>query len=461
MFYRMDSLADRAIRYLQQHGTTEPARLAAHVFGGEAFAYLLPEIAPDRLQFDGFRWNLKPAGKSLAFLQLLTSGPNPARHRIVEVAAVHDGREFHAFVDAGRPVPAGLRRLGVPEFPEGLPMDQARRDIRQFLADSTLVCFDAKPPFLDQLLGPAWPAIDLLRLVFSLTYFAGRPDPARLAQQFDLKPPPNRGPRAMADFAQRLFQRISAGHGVDELLRLGAVRPPEVERTDIPANQPGVYVMASEDGRPLYVGKSKDLKRRVNSYLGQPIAESRGLYHLLEMTDRIELIPVNDEVEALLLESELIQRWLPPFNVQRGRHYGCAFLRLSVGEAFPRLTVARGPEPDGAIYVGPFRHPTAAARMHGLLSELLRLRTCARHLPPRRKPKPACRLAVAGRCLAPCVPGPPAQPYSSEVALARQLLSADLEGFRRELLRLLRQRPPAPERVHLVKRRLRALAPGP
>src|SRR5207248_1612322 len=155
-------------------------------------------------------------------------------------------------------------------------------------------------------------------------------------------------------------------------------------------SEPGVYVMSGSAGEALYVGKSVDLKRRVSSYLRTPIALSRNMHDLMRLTERIEVVPVDSEVEALLLEEQLIGEWLPPFNVQRRRRQPALYLRLSRQEPFPRITHVAEPVADGATYFGPFRHATAAARMRSLLAAVLRLRTCTRRLPPARKGRPPC-----------------------------------------------------------------------
>ncbi|MBV8087696.1 MAG: hypothetical protein JO247_23050 [Chloroflexi bacterium] len=218
--------------------------------------------------------------------------------------------------------------------------------------------------------------------------------------------------------------------------------------------------MSSWEGEPLYVGKSVDVARRASSYLRTPIDASRGLHHLMQLTARIDVIPVDSELEALVLESQLIEDWLPAFNIVRKQRRRARYLRLSCSEAFPRLTLAIDPAEDGATYFGPFRHATAAARLREVLTDVLRLRTCTRRLPPARKPTPACGKAVSGACLAPCVVGPPPAPYSHEVALARRLLSGTAEEFRTLLRQVLRDRPPNVAAASRLRRRLEALKAG-
>ena len=452
-----EALTNRALRHVQDHGPSTPAELSRAVFGGSGFVGLLPQIAGSRLRFDGERWYLPQPGQEIAFLQLLTSGPNPKRHRLVEVAAARGDIRFHAVI-SGPPLPASLRKLGLPaELEDARPVDQVQADLRQLLAGCTVVGFALPSAFLDRLLGPAWPAVDVLGALLALTTFGGRPDPLHVAKHFGLAAPKNRRPEELLRLAQGVHAALLEQHGSESLRREGLPRPASATVPAQTDNGPGVYVMANAAGDPLYVGKSVSLRRRVQSYLSSPIAETRGLYHLLPMTTAIEIIPVQDGLQALLLEAALIGRWQPRYNTQRQRRAGPCYLRLTSAEAFPRITLAHEPVADGSSWFGPFRHATAALRLRDLVAEVLRLRTCTRSLPAARKPRPACSLASSGRCLAPCIPGPPLAPYDSEVNLARQLLGADASTFCRLLLALLRERPPSDRRAHLLKLKFQRL----
>ena len=450
-------LVRRAIDFLHEHGAATSAELASHVFGGEAFVPMLASLTDDRLSFDGIAWRLRPPADELAILEVLATGPNPRRHRIVEVAAQRGEARFQALIASPRPVPKLLRKLGVPEpSSEWLALDQAAEQMRAFLAGATVAGFGYVPDYLEELLGLRWPAIDLLRLV-GLEGFRGRPDPLTLAKHFGLPVPLSRRPAPMLAFSSALLEQFRARHSVAELLVLGEPRGSNSPAHSAIAEEPGVYVMASAEGEPLYVGKSVNLRRRVRSYLRSPIAISRNLQDLMELTERIDVVPVDSELEAVLLEQRLIDAWLPPFNIQRRRGEHARYIRLSTHEAFPRLTQAAAPKADGATYFGPFRHATAAARLRSLLASLLRLRTCTRRLPSARKPRPPCAKAASAECLAPCVVGPAIQPYGDEVELARRLLSGTPDEFRALLRRLVHERPPRPRQARKLKRHLQAL----
>jgi len=481
MFYM--ELVSRAIEFLHVRGSASSAELASHVFGGEAFVPLLASLHDVRLTFDGDAWRLLPPVAELAILEVLATGPDPRRHRIVEVAAQRGAARFHALIFSDRPVPKLLRKVGVPEAPsashppvlrgrrvedldedapaaatdEWLALERAASELRAFLAGATVAGFGFVPEFLELLLGTRWPAIDLLRLVW-IEGFRGRPDPVHLAKHFGLTPPLGRRPAAMLGFSLALLEHLRASRSVAELCLLGEPRRASAPAYQALAEEPGVYVMASAEGEPLYVGKSVNLKRRVGSYLRSPIAISRNLQDLMELTERIDVVPVDSDLEAVLLEKQLIDEWLPPFNLQRRWGERRLYLRLSTNEAFPRLSHAAQPEADGAIYFGPMRHATAAVRLRSLLTSILRLRTCRRQLPSAHKPRPPCGKAGAGECLAPCIIGPPAEPYGAEVKLAKELLSATPDEFRELLRSLVRKRPPRGGQARRLKRQIEMLS---
>jgi hypothetical protein len=462
------ALLDRAIRFVSENHRVSHHQLARHVFGGEAFAPLLDSLQDERLTFDGSYWSLREVSEDWAVVEILASGPNPARHRIIEVAACRGEHRFQALITSGKRVPKLLQRMGVPaqsadddvEAPslDWRPLDVAAAELQQFLGGTTVVGFSYLPAFLERLLGPVYPAIDLLELLYRTTYFAGRPDPSTLARHFGLPAPLSRRPGAMLPFTAALFERLRGQHSLAGLRNLASPEAPGKPRLPDLPHGPGVYVMARDNGPPLYVGKSVDLRNRVSSYIGRPIAESRGLYHLTHLANRVEVVPVDSEVEALMLEARLITEWQPAFNVQRKVGPRCRYLRLSTNEPFPRITACPEPAADGATYFGPFHHATAALRLRVLLGSVLRLRTCPRRLPPARKPRPACAKAAAETCLAPCQIGPPLASYDREMGLARDLLSAPPERFRQLLLGILRERPPDTAAARKLRRVLGTLS---
>jgi excinuclease ABC subunit C len=172
--------------------------------------------------------------------------------------------------------------------------------------------------------------------------------------------------------------------------------PAVAERIRAAPPSPGVYLMRDDAGAVLYVGKAGVLRTRLRSYL-HPQRQGPKTEHLMRLAAGLEWFVTDTEVEALLLENSLIKQHHPRFNISLRDDKTYPFLRLSVQEEFPALTVVRRPDRDGARYFGPY---IPAAAMHAtvrLLRRIFPLRLC-RHLRPGRP----CLNFQMGRCLAPC-----------------------------------------------------------
>ncbi|MFZ2560442.1 MAG: excinuclease ABC subunit UvrC [Candidatus Nanoperiomorbaceae bacterium] len=119
----------------------------------------------------------------------------------------------------------------------------------------------------------------------------------------------------------------------------------------LPKN-PGVYFHKSADGTVIYVGKASNLKNRVSSYFrGEHDTKTEALVHGIFTTDWIE---TDSEIDALFLESEMIKRYMPQFNILLRDDKTSIFVRISFNEAVPTVTTSRTPNDDGAEYIGPF-----------------------------------------------------------------------------------------------------------
>ncbi len=165
-------------------------------------------------------------------------------------------------------------------------------------------------------------------------------------------------------------------------------------------SSPGVYLMKGKDGTVLYVGKAKDLKKRVRAYL-TPARDSRWhIRFLMERVADLEVIVTDTEKEALILENTLIKRYRPRYNFNLRDDKTYFSLRLDMAEEFPRLTIVRKVTRDGARYFGPYSSASSAREVLKELSKLFPLRhypleTC------RRRGRP-CLFYQIRQCSAPC-----------------------------------------------------------
>ncbi len=164
--------------------------------------------------------------------------------------------------------------------------------------------------------------------------------------------------------------------------------------------QPGVYIFIGRGQETLYVGKARVLRDRVRSYLGAWGSSPR---HdaLLAEADRLEVVVTDSVVEALALENHLIKQRMPRYNILLRDDKTYPYLRLTMGEPFPRVLVARRVEADGSTYAGPYMPASLARRTMSLTHRLFGIRSCNEEINGRRG-RPCLEYDI-GRCVAPCV----------------------------------------------------------
>ena len=164
---------------------------------------------------------------------------------------------------------------------------------------------------------------------------------------------------------------------------------------------PGVYIYRDVDGAVLYVGKAKQLRKRVRQYFAGTRDKRTALF--VPLIDSVETIVAGSEKEALLLERTLIKRYRPPFNVdlKDDKSYPC--FRITVKEKYPRIEITRRITRDGSLYFGPFTDAGAARRTLVWLEKAFPLRRCRGGNPGGRgRPSRPCLDHQMGRCLGPC-----------------------------------------------------------
>ncbi|HEX8721766.1 MAG TPA: GIY-YIG nuclease family protein, partial [Pyrinomonadaceae bacterium] len=139
---------------------------------------------------------------------------------------------------------------------------------------------------------------------------------------------------------------------------------------------PGVYLHKDAGGKIIYVGKAKNLRNRVRSYFQSGRGHDRKTRELVRRITDLEFIVTDTEVEALVLESNLIKQHKPRYNVLLKDDKQYPHLKLTVSEAFPRVMITRRIQRDGALYFGPYLPASLARRTIDLINRTFQLRTC-------------------------------------------------------------------------------------
>lgn len=165
-------------------------------------------------------------------------------------------------------------------------------------------------------------------------------------------------------------------------------------------DSPGCYLMKDSGGTIIYVGKAVNLKNRVRSYF-RDTAHTPKVAAMISHIDDFEILLCETNLEALILECNLIKLHRPYYNIllKDDKHY--PYLKVDMREPFPRLAVTRRMEKDGARYFGPYIGANAVRQVIEAVRGVFPLRTCRQELPP-KKPKRPCVNYDIGKCMAPC-----------------------------------------------------------
>lgn len=175
----------------------------------------------------------------------------------------------------------------------------------------------------------------------------------------------------------------------------------EEELRKLPA-KPGVYIMHDEADTILYVGKAVNLHNRVRSYFRKIHGRGPQIERMVAQIARFEYIVTDSELEALVLENNLIKENSPKYNTLLKDDKTYPFIKVTVGEEFPRVLFSREIKKDKSRYFGPYTSAAAVKDTIELLNKLFKLRTCNRVLPRDIGQERPCLNHHIGQCLAPC-----------------------------------------------------------
>ena len=193
-------------------------------------------------------------------------------------------------------------------------------------------------------------------------------------------------------------------------------------------NAPGVYIMHDASGKVIYVGKAVILKNRVRSYFRPASQVSPKVRAINAHVASIETIVTASEMEALILECNLIKKYRPRYNIDLKDDKTYPYLKITVGEAYPRMVLTRRVQKDGARYYGPFADAGALRDTMKLIRTMFPLRHC-RNLNAKRP----CLQYHLHRCLAPCTGKVPVSEYRQLVDSVLLLLDGKVAQLEKEL----------------------------
>ena len=166
---------------------------------------------------------------------------------------------------------------------------------------------------------------------------------------------------------------------------------------------PGVYLFRNKDKKIIYIGKARNLRNRVRTYFSSPRNHDPKTRRLVASVADLDLMLTDSEMEALILEANLVKEHRPRYNVNLKDDKHFPYIRVSVTEPFPRVTVVRKLAGDGARYFGPYTSSKGMRRTINFLCRLFKIRTCNLKIPhPAGREQKVCLDYHIGRCLGPC-----------------------------------------------------------
>ncbi|HVC25764.1 MAG TPA: excinuclease ABC subunit UvrC [Acidimicrobiales bacterium] len=200
-----------------------------------------------------------------------------------------------------------------------------------------------------------------------------------------------------------------------------------LQRPDALPDAPGSYQFKDAEGRIIYVGKARSLRSRVSSYFQQPGQLHPRTVQMLERATSVEWIQVRSDVEALMLEYNLIKAHRPRFNVRLVDDKSYPYLAVTLDETWPRALVTRAAKRPGTRYFGPYAHAYAIRETLDLLLRSFPIRTCtdAKFRRHERLGRP-CLLFHIERCSGPCVGAVDADRYAKMLAELMGFLEGDI-----------------------------------
>lgn len=393
-------------------------------------------------------------------LDVETTGLRPASNRVIEIGMIRytagePVERYTTLLDPERRLPAFISKLtGIhdADLRESSKFAERAEEIVAFLGDALLVghniMFDigfvnaelrraGKMPLVND-------RIDTMALAMRYLPDLKRASLDKVASALGLSPRKIHRAEGDAELSARaalVLFRLAAERGEGSVDTLKATSQlPETRPRDgigrgralldtdflktIPS-KPGVYLMLDANRRVIYVGKAKDLRDRVGSYYSQPLGYTRKMDGLLESIASIDVRITGSELDALMLEAQLIKRYQPRYNTVMRSHEQYPYIKVDLASPWPRISLAPELKDDGCKYFGPYRNRSAAKQVVELLNIHFQLRTCTRNFKTARSYGSPCLKLALGQCLGPCTAKADREVYMERIRAALRFLDGD------------------------------------
>ena len=198
-------------------------------------------------------------------------------------------------------------------------------------------------------------------------------------------------------------------------------------------HSPGVYIMHDNQDTIIYVGKAIDLHNRVRSYFRKIVGRRPLIDKMVSLIARFEYIVTDSELEALVLENNLIKEHSPKYNTMLKDDKTYPYIKVTVGEDYPRVMLSRQMKKDHYRYFGPYTNVTAVKDTIELIYKLYQLRTCNRNLPRDFGVERPCLNFHIHQCMAPCQGKITKEEYAERVKSALSFLNGNYQDVLKEL----------------------------
>lgn len=198
-------------------------------------------------------------------------------------------------------------------------------------------------------------------------------------------------------------------------------------------DKPGVYIMHGLSDEIIYVGKAINLRNRVRSYFRESTVKSSKIQKMVTQITRFEYIVTDSELEALVLENNLIKEHNPKYNTMLKDDKTYPYIKVTLGEEYPRVVFSREMKKDKSRYFGPYTSMAVVKDVVELINKLFGLRTCRKNLPKDCGKDRPCLQYHMKQCMAPCTGNIPKEEYRVKVQMALDFLNGD---YNAELKRL-------------------------